>query len=301
MERSLFATLWAGIEHRLRIYLAACVMDQGQVDDLAQKVALACWQKRGAFKEGQDFLAWVLGFARLEVLRGRRDRARDRHVLDEDLLATLESELGALAPELDERRHALEWCRAGLDRRARDLLEMAYGTSLPLAAVARKVGSSHAATAPTITAPQGGKIERVGWLVQLQPGAEVILRDPEPYDSAGVIRLACGRLIASVQEQIPDRSSAPSRAGRLTQLSVETACGGIVLEPGCKVEMTFASFNSPSGEPGKQLDVFVLAGFVMPPDLGPRPFPPQPVKAGTGIRLTKIGQGPVRVEQIPPP
>ncbi|MCY3018728.1 MAG: sigma-70 family RNA polymerase sigma factor [Planctomycetota bacterium] len=145
MDRSLFATLWAGIEHRLRTYLAACVMDQDQVDDLVQRVALACWRKRDAFQEGQDFLAWVLGFARLEVLRGRRDRARDRHVLDEDLLATLESDLSALVPELDQRHHALEWCRAGLDGRARDLVEMAYGKSLPLAAVARKVGSSHAA------------------------------------------------------------------------------------------------------------------------------------------------------------
>ena len=36
---------------------------------------------------------------------------------------------------------------------------------------------------------------------------------------SGPIRLACGRLLASVQEQIPDRSSAPSRAGKLTQLS----------------------------------------------------------------------------------
>jgi RNA polymerase sigma-70 factor (ECF subfamily) len=145
MDRSLFATLWAGIDHRLRTYIAACVMDQGRVDDLAQKVALACWHKRGMFREGQEFLAWVLGFARLEVLRGRRDHARDRHVLNEDLLATLESDLGGLAPELNQRGRALEWCRAGLDRRARDLLEMAYGKSLPLAAVARKVGSSHAA------------------------------------------------------------------------------------------------------------------------------------------------------------
>jgi RNA polymerase sigma-70 factor (ECF subfamily) len=145
MDRSLFATLWAGIDHRVRTYLAACVMDQGRVDDLAQKVALACWHKRGTFKEGQEFLAWVLGFARLEVLRGRRDHARDRHVLNEDLLATLESDLGVLAPELDQRGHALEWCRDGLDGRARDILELAYCKSLPLDALARKVGSSHAA------------------------------------------------------------------------------------------------------------------------------------------------------------
>ncbi|MCY3018729.1 MAG: hypothetical protein NTW87_06830 [Planctomycetota bacterium] len=143
--------------------------------------------------------------------------------------------------------------------------------------------------APTITAPQGGKMERVGSLVQLQPGAEVILHGSEPGDATGVIHLATGR------------SSAPSRAGRLTQLSVETPCGGIVLEQGCKVELTSASFNAPSGEPGQQLDVLVLAGSVMPPDLGPMPVAPQPVKAGTGIRLTKIGQGPVRVEETPTP
>ena len=145
MDRALFATLWSGIEHRLRTYLAACVMNQDQVDDLAQKVALACWRKREAFEESGDFLAWALGFARLEVLRGRRDYARDRHVLDEDLLATLESDLGALLPELDRQHQALERCRADLDGRARNLVELAYGKSLPLAAVAKEVGSSHAA------------------------------------------------------------------------------------------------------------------------------------------------------------
>lgn len=145
MERTAFAARWSGIEHRLRTYLGACVMDQDLIDDLAQKVALACWRKRDDFTEDRDFLSWVLGFARLEVLRIRRDHARDRYVLDEDLLSTLEADLGVLMPELDRQHQALELCRADLDGRARDLLELAYGRSLPLASIAEKVGSSHAA------------------------------------------------------------------------------------------------------------------------------------------------------------
>lgn len=149
MERELFATLWSRAELRLRSYLAACVMNQHQIDELTQKVALAAWRKREEFRadssqgdQDGSFLAWVLGFARFEVLRGRRDHSRDRHVLANDLLETLESELHALAPELDLRKQALEWCRTKLDSRSGEMLELAYGRSLPLAAVAKKVGSS---------------------------------------------------------------------------------------------------------------------------------------------------------------
>jgi RNA polymerase sigma-70 factor, ECF subfamily len=160
MDRELFTTLWSGAELRLRSYLAACVMNQHQTDELTQKVALAAWGKRQEFRpsasrEASDqaaadqdadqdgsFLAWVLGFARFEVLRGRRDLSRDRHVLANDLLETLESEMAALAPELDRRKQALEVCRGQLDGRAGELLELAYGQELPLATVAKKVGST---------------------------------------------------------------------------------------------------------------------------------------------------------------
>jgi len=152
MDRELFATLWNRVEVRVRSYLAACVMNPHHVDELAQKVALAAWRKRGEYQApaplgdelNQDghFLAWLLGFARFEVLRGRRDQCRDRHVLANDLLETLQSELDALAPELDQRKQALQWCRTKLDSRSCELLELAYGNSLPLAAVAKKVGSS---------------------------------------------------------------------------------------------------------------------------------------------------------------
>jgi DNA-directed RNA polymerase specialized sigma24 family protein len=169
MDRELFATLWNRAEVRLRSYLAACVMNQHLIDELAQKVALAAWRKRDEFRhrsgtgvspagpgresQGQEpqdeesdrdagFLAWVLGFARFEVLRGRRDQSRDRHVLANDLLETLESELVTLASELDRRKQALDGCRENLDGRSGKLLELTYGKSLPLAAVAKKVGSS---------------------------------------------------------------------------------------------------------------------------------------------------------------
>ena len=151
MNSAHFATRWSRIEPRLRCYLAAGLMDRGAIDDLAQEVAMACWRKREVFDRERDFLAWVLGFARLALLRRRRDHARDRHLLDDDLLQTLEAELVALSPELDERTVALQRCREELDGRARRMVDLAYGKSLPLTEVATAMETSHGAVRTALT------------------------------------------------------------------------------------------------------------------------------------------------------
>jgi len=49
-----------------------------------QEVSVVLWKKFADFREGAGFPAWALGVARFEALAWRRDKARDRLVLDID-------------------------------------------------------------------------------------------------------------------------------------------------------------------------------------------------------------------------
>lgn len=150
----------------------------------------------------------------------------------------------------------------------------------------------------SITAPQGGELRRAGFLVLLQPGAKVVLSGVERDDGINDLHLSTGRLIAGVQEEpLVDLPASPP-TGTVRRLSIDTACGSILLEAGSKVELASASFDAPSG-PGQRVDVLVLAGSVAPPDLGPRPIPPKPLTTGNRIQLTRIGEGPVQMKRFP--
>ncbi len=61
---------------------------------------MVLWQKFGEFDATRDFRKWAFGVARYEVLAFLRDRARDRHVFDDDLVTKLADDAAA-----GEQRH----------------------------------------------------------------------------------------------------------------------------------------------------------------------------------------------------
>lgn len=139
-----------------------------------------------------------------------------------------------------------------------------------------------------ITSPQAGELKRGGSLVRLQPGAEIVL------DGTGNdLRLAAGRLSVTLESE-PE----PQPFG---SFRVETTCGTIVLVEGTRLEMSSESLHAPTGETIQRVEVFVLAGSIIPPALRPMPAPPLPMEAGSAIRLTRTGEGPVTMTPLPAP
>jgi RNA polymerase sigma-70 factor (ECF subfamily) len=91
-----------------------------------QEVAVVLWQKFAEFDASRDFRKWTFGFARYEALAYLRDRARDRHVFDEELVGRLADEATAATDRHELQREALETCLQKLPASQRGLVLTAY-------------------------------------------------------------------------------------------------------------------------------------------------------------------------------
>lgn len=138
------AVLWTTVQPGVAAYIAAAVPNHADAEDILQKVAVTVFSKQDQFDPERSFLAWVTGIARNEILRWRRDKARDRHVFDGEVL----DKLADVQPEIDlhmsEMRQALDQCVAQASGRARQLIELRYQQDLQPAEIARRLGTTSA-------------------------------------------------------------------------------------------------------------------------------------------------------------
>ena len=86
--------LLARHEPVIRGYLRSLVSRAADVDELMPDVALVAWRKFSELREPEAFPRWACVIARYEALRFHRDRARDRLVLDEAVIAKLADDAG---------------------------------------------------------------------------------------------------------------------------------------------------------------------------------------------------------------
>jgi RNA polymerase sigma-70 factor (ECF subfamily) len=113
-------------ELAIRAYVRRLVPTRGDADDVMQEVSVVLWKKFGEFREDGDFRAWAFGVARYEALAWRRDKARDRLVLDETVVAKLAEETPAYESQLERQREALDECMEKVTPAQRELLMKAY-------------------------------------------------------------------------------------------------------------------------------------------------------------------------------
>ena len=129
-------------EPSVRAYVRRLVPTRTDADDVMQDIAVVLWEKFGEFREGGNFRSWAFGVARYEVLAWRRDRARDRLVLDEDVVGKLAEETADENEEhrLARQRAALEVCLENVEPGQRDLLMKAYDSDNRIQDVAADSG-----------------------------------------------------------------------------------------------------------------------------------------------------------------
>lgn len=139
-QHEVFMQLLARHEPAIRAYLRALLPRANDVDDLMPDIALVAWRKFSDLEELDAFPRWVCVIARYEVLRFRRDKARDRLILDEAVVAKLADE-GATESGLRERQMAaLERCIERLPVPRRDLLLSCYRSDLFIKDIAQRTG-----------------------------------------------------------------------------------------------------------------------------------------------------------------
>jgi RNA polymerase sigma-70 factor, ECF subfamily len=137
-----YLRLFAEHEPALRTFVRVLLPSRADSSEVMQEVAVVLWQKFEEFDGTRDFRKWAFGVARFEVLAFLRDRARDRHVFDEKLLAHLADEAVAAEGRHDAQREALDLCLQKLTSQQRELVLSAYATDTRIDELATRRGQT---------------------------------------------------------------------------------------------------------------------------------------------------------------
>lgn len=124
----------------LRAYLRLQIGRHADIDDLEQDISVALWREAASFDASRSFTAWMLGFARIHVLRWRQKRSRDRRIialddLGHDHVVWVGEQIAAEGDSSD----ALARCLRQLDQPSTDLLRWRYEDGLALADIAKRL------------------------------------------------------------------------------------------------------------------------------------------------------------------
>ncbi len=98
MQYDQFVVLFARHERAVRGFVHSLLPSGQDVEDVMQEVGLACWRKYDVFEPADspsDFVRWACVIAWFEALRHRRNCARDRLVLSEDVIEMIAADAEA--------------------------------------------------------------------------------------------------------------------------------------------------------------------------------------------------------------
>jgi len=132
-----FLRLYVEHEEALRGFVRSLVPTLEDAREVMQQTAAVLWRK---FDDWADFRPWAFGVAKFEALAFLRDRARDRHVFGDEVLALLEAEALEAARSSEQEERALEECLQKLPAAQRELVETAYAPGVRMDELARAAG-----------------------------------------------------------------------------------------------------------------------------------------------------------------
>ena len=113
-----------------------------EVDEVMQRVSLIAWKKFGQLNNPSDFPKWAAAIARFELMKFRRERARDRLHFNDRVLDLLMTESSEETEIRDHRIHLLEECLKELPEDRRELLMQAYKSESSMKELAKRAGRS---------------------------------------------------------------------------------------------------------------------------------------------------------------
>ena len=134
------ASLWSKSQRKVEAYVYSLIPDYHQVDDIVQNVAVAVVRKRSEYDPLRPFMSWVLQFAKFEVLKHRRSRARDRLFFSDELVQQLADAYERYETDLADRRQAFAECVQQVKGRAHRALELKYAQQFSSEQIAEQLG-----------------------------------------------------------------------------------------------------------------------------------------------------------------
>lgn len=125
-DEKLFITELTKHQPALGAFCHAQLGDRHQAREILQTTCVTLWLKASEWDTARPFLPWAFGIARFTALAHLRDRARERLIFDEDVLASMSSEAELAAERYDDRLDAMRLCIEKLSEKDRELLRLHY-------------------------------------------------------------------------------------------------------------------------------------------------------------------------------
>lgn len=143
MDHRRFLKLFLADEHLIKSYLLSGTGRSAEAEELLQEVSSVLWEKFEQYDPKRPFRAWALGVARMEVLKWKQRKARDRSVqLTDTAITALANTADAVADEAEARRVHLKKCMKKLSDKAQDVVKLRYFENLSIRSLAEKTGRS---------------------------------------------------------------------------------------------------------------------------------------------------------------
>lgn len=136
-----FVRLLTKHERAIRAYIRAGLPSPHDVAEVMQEVSLIAWRKFSDLENPEtDFARWATVIARYEIMKFRRNKARDRLVLGENLIELITAEGLDEFRGREEQLSALEICLKKLPEARREMVLKAHASGSSIAQMAGRLG-----------------------------------------------------------------------------------------------------------------------------------------------------------------
>jgi RNA polymerase sigma-70 factor, ECF subfamily len=135
-----FTQVWTQAQPIVSSYINSVVPDFHEAQDVLQKVSIILLRKFSEYDSARPFVSWAIGIARFEILATRRSHARSFLTFRPEIVETISQAYAEMAPELDERTHALRDCIKQIQGHASEVLKLRYEKALSPKAIADIAG-----------------------------------------------------------------------------------------------------------------------------------------------------------------
>jgi len=134
----------------IHAYITSLLGNLDQAEEILQETNVVLCREADQYSTITDFTAWACRIAYFQVLKYRKNRQRDRHRFDDELLNILADEAAPHTKEFGKRRRALNECLKRLSDLQRNLILRRYGANGSVQSVALEYGRTPGAISQSL-------------------------------------------------------------------------------------------------------------------------------------------------------
>ena len=129
-DKETFMRLFLANQRRIFAYILMFIPNRTDAEDMLQETAFWMWENFDKFTPGTSFGAWGVQVSKYKILNMKRAKNNSCVKFRSDVLEMIDSELGSLLEEVDDRTEALQKCLTKVSEKDRKLLFLRYEKGL---------------------------------------------------------------------------------------------------------------------------------------------------------------------------